>query len=761
MKKLNILIAGLIALIACTANKDSKSSIEDIPSETYQWKSVRITGGGFVDGIIMHPKAKDVRYCRTDMGGAYRWDNNIKEWVSMLDWINYEDNNLVGVESIAVDPNDPATVYVACGTYTRSPNGAIMTSHDGGRTFSRVDMPFTMGGNENGRGNGERMMVDPRNSDIIYLGTRLDGLWRSVDKANSWEKVRSFPDISEPMNMAAGPRSYFNRGCGIIFVVFDHNTATDKGCSTIYAGVSLMNRDNIFVSRDYGQTWQAVPGQPQAYRPTHGVLADNGILYVTYGTNPGPMQMEDGAVWSFNTQTSAWQEISPVKTDPENGVKFGYAAVSVDQQNPQHIIVSTFNRIVPDKYAEDDIFRSTDGGATWKPIFAGNTIMDYSLAPYTEFTPLHWMFDIEIDPFDSNHAMFTTGYGGWETFNLADLDNDQPVKWQIMSTGIEETVPLELYSPKEGAHLISAIGDYGGFTHFDLDKPSPSGSHAKPWYANTNGIAGAENQPNIVVRVGTVSAHHPEGKALSYSDDQGVTWSEPATMPHDRAANGHIAVGADGKNWIWTPGRMPVFHTSDKGATWEESQGIAENTRVIADRVNPMRFYGFNISTGVFYESTDGGLTFTNDTILPRAQSQFQFPGQQRQPENRGDTRGGQDRIYATPGIERDIWIAAYDGLYHLSADNYPQKMDKVRRLLGFGFGKEKPGSTYPALYMIGTVNGVHGFFRSDDMAKSWIRINDDNHQYGLVLHIMGDPKKYGRVYVGSHGRGILYADPY
>ena len=188
MKAISMTITGLLILLSMGSQGIIAQSFRpSVPVEHYRWKSVQIVGGGFVDGIVFHPKEKDVRYCRTDMGGAYRWDKDTQQWVSMLDWITYDDNNLVGVESIAVDPNDPQTVYLSCGTYTRSTNGAVLCSNDGGRTFTRTDMPFTMGGNENGRGNGERMMVDPLNSDIIYLGTRLDGLWRSADRGKSWQ----------------------------------------------------------------------------------------------------------------------------------------------------------------------------------------------------------------------------------------------------------------------------------------------------------------------------------------------------------------------------------------------------------------------------------------------------------------------------------------------------------------------------------------------------------------------------------------------
>ncbi len=83
--------------------------------------------------------------------------------------------------------------------------------------------------------------------------------------------------------------------------------------------------------------------------------------------------------------------------------------------------------------------------------------------------------------------------------------------------------------------------------------------------------------------------------------------------------------------------------------------------------------------------------------------------------------------------------------------------MDEIH---AFGFGKAAPGKTYPALYLVGTVNGQPGIFRSIDQAHTWVRINDDSHQWGLVLQIAGDPRVFGRAYVGTHGRGIFYGDP-
>ncbi len=777
-----ILGLTLLAAAGCSANHANEAVQAQPPAAPpppYVWKSVQMVGGGFVDGIVFHPTEKGLRYARTDIGGAYRWDDQQKQWMPILDWLPYKDTNLMGCESIAVDPADPNRVYLACGMYTNptTPNAAILRSDDRGKTFQRTDMPFKMGGNEDGRGNGERLQVDPNDGNVIYFGSRHDGLWRSIDRAVTWTRVDSFPDVKEaPATQPSQRRRRFGfdftpRTSGVVFEIFDLRTGTaGKPTSTIYAGVSLMGRDNFYRSTDAGATWAAVPGEPTNYRPSHGVLASNGTIYLSYGTAPGPLPMTTGAIWKFDTNSGNWTDITPEvpkpSTRPANGRGrngsggFGYGAVAVDAQNPDAIIASTFGH--PDG---EELFRSTDAGKTWRPIFhKGGGVYDYSKAPYVEHTPIHWLLDIEIDPCDPNHAMFTTGYGGWETFDLTEADAGKPTHWSVMSKGIEETVALQIVSPPSGVHLISAIGDYGGFVHWDLDQPNPDGNFDHPNYGNTSGVTFAQNNPDIVVRVGSLAGNQRgKGTSIAYSLDGGKSWQSTASMPSATSAQGSISVSADGNRWIWTPQRSSPYLTEDRGATWTKIAGLSENTRVVADPNIPEKFYAMALFDGRLFISNDGGETFeSKPLVLPGGlpgRGELDANGNNR--GDRGDDRGGQDRLYATPDTEGDLWIAAFDGLYHsMDTGQTFVKLDGVQQIHGFGFGKAAPGANALALYLMGIVNGKDGIYRSDDFGKTWMRINDDQHQFGLLLQITGDPRIYGRVYVGTHGRGVFYGDP-
>jgi photosystem II stability/assembly factor-like uncharacterized protein len=714
--------------------------------EPYIWRSVVIGGGGFVTAIIPHPAQKGLLYARTDVGGAYRWDDSAKCWVPITDWIGMADGNLTGIESLAIDLSDSNRVYLAAGIYSnpQSSNGAILCSADQGRTWQRTDMPFKMGGNEIGRCNGERLAIDPNDGKILFFGSRRDGLWKSNDRGATWNQMKSFPTAGTPMPVPTNtfPQSSSNRfrfppqQVGIVFVQFDPRSSS-RGNPTpvIYVGVSVLET-NLFCTIDGGITWQAVPGQPVGMRPNHAVLASGGMMYLSYGKEPGPNTMTDGAVWKFNTKSGEWTDITPVQPSTSDQ-PFGYGSVAVDAAHPDTIVVTTFCHWKP----HDEIFRSTNGGVSWFPLLE-KAKFDHSFAPYTKTIKPHWMGDIQIDPFDSKHVLFTTGYGIWSCTNLANADSRKSTRWLFTDNGLEETVPLDLISPPEGAHLLSVLGDIDGFKHDDLNiSPRKGAFKAPPHYVNTESIAFAAKKPNLIVRAGTLRTRTNETHG-AYSSNGGKTWKSFKTEPPDGAGAGTITVSANGKTIVWTPRRGTPHFSHNKGASWKACGDLDHGLRVVADSVNPEEFYTLDLHTGKFYVSTNGAATFTVvQTNLP--------------------VTGGSGIVCAAPDREGDVWICfRKEGLHHsMNAGMTFDKLNSVQEAYSLGFGRAADGKNYPALYLAGKVNEVQALFRSDDAGATWARINDDQHQFGWISHVTGDPRIYGRVYFATGGRGIIYGD--
>jgi hypothetical protein len=269
--------------------------------------------------------------------------------------------------------------------------------------------------------------------------------------------------------------------------------------------------------------------------------------------------------------------------------------------------------------------------------------------------------------------------------------------------------------------------------------------YQNPNWGTSTSIDYAENAPNDIVRAGNGSGV----SSAAFSTDDGSTWTAAASEPAGVTGGGTIAVAADGSTAVWSPSGAAVSYSTDSGSTWTASAGIPAGAQVRSDRVNPGKFYGFSYATGTFYTSTDGGRTFT-------ASAATNLPG--------GNT--GSAYFHAVPGTEGDIWLAggftsgAY-GLWH-STDSGATwtKLSNVAQADNIGFGAPAPGKKTEALYTIARINGVRGIFRSDDYGRHWVRINDDQHQYGNIgAAITGDPRVYGRVYIGTNGRGIVYGD--
>jgi photosystem II stability/assembly factor-like uncharacterized protein len=719
------------------------------PTEPYAWSNVVIGGGGFVTGIITHPRQKGLMYARTDVGGAYRWDASAQRWIPLTDGIG--DVDFTGIESLAVDPSDPGRVYLAAGIYSRG-KAAILRSADQGRTWLRTDVPFKMGGNEAGRFNGERLAVDPNDGDILFFGSRRDGLWKSADRGAVWQKVEGFPDFGfreAALANAADSRSGLGlnqQPVGIVCVLFDPaGSRPGQPTPTLYAAVST-TETNLYRSTDGGVTWLAVADQPVGLRPNHLVRATDGTLYLSYGKEPGPNTMTDGAVWKFNPEKGAWKDITPLKPAQADQT-FGYGAVAVDAQHPSTIVAATFAHWKPC----DEIFRSTNGGASWTPLLP-QAVWDHAAAPYTQNLNPHWMGDLEINPFNSDQVLFVTGYGIWSCSNLTAADADRPTRWTFLDNGLEETVPLALLSPPEGAHLLSGVGDIDGFRHDDLNVSPIRGSFDGPRYSNTEDMALAGKNPQVIVRTGTSRSG---AVRAAISADGGKTWNALGREPTNSAGAGTIAVSADGRIIVWTPRRGAPSYSNDRGNQWSACAGISPHARVVADAVNPARFYTFDLLDGRLLASTNGAASFA---ATPAA-----FPKAEGSAGRSGFSGAGNAALFPTPGIEGDLWLAFNNanGLYHSTNGGASfARSDRVQEAYSLGFGKAAPGRDFPALYLAGKIEQIPGLFRSDDAGTNWVRINDDQHQFGWIGHVTGDPRIYGRVYFATGGRGIIYGDP-
>ena len=168
--------------------------------QLFQWKNVNIQGMGYVTGLVVQPMAPFDVYIRTDVGGAYRFDRPSSSWIPLLDGLSTQAG--IGTESVAIDPGNPWRAYVAIPRtnsivkneyqYTAE----VMVSEDRGLTWrgtGLVQYGLYIGANDDYRvESGERLAVDPNNSNVVYFASRRNGLWKGTRQANAqytWAQV--------------------------------------------------------------------------------------------------------------------------------------------------------------------------------------------------------------------------------------------------------------------------------------------------------------------------------------------------------------------------------------------------------------------------------------------------------------------------------------------------------------------------------------------------------------------------------------------
>ena len=323
--------------------------------------------------------------------------------------------------------------------------GAVFYSTNAGATWSQTNLSFYVGGNSNGRGDGEQLAVDPNDSNIVFLGSNNAGLWESTNAGHSFTRIST--SVFSPTSTT--------------FVLFNSASATPGNPSqTIYVGIdSTSSGTNLYMTSNGGTSWSQLTGTgslPTKFLPGHAVLS-GGDLYLGYANAEAPNgNITNGGVYRLIPGTTAtngvWANISPKAT----GGSFGYDGVTADPENPNTIVVTSF-----DYYSgPDQIWRTVNANMatpSWTELYdyataqnsgynGYDTTRNTSNAPWTAAFGdgiSNWAAAVAINPFNSNQLMYGTGQGIWATNNASNGGANTQLtagnSWYFPDTGIEFT----------------------------------------------------------------------------------------------------------------------------------------------------------------------------------------------------------------------------------------------------------------------------------------------------------------------------------
>ncbi|MCM1154523.1 MAG: endoglucanase [Roseburia sp.] len=490
-------------------------------------------------------------------------------------------------------------------------------------------------------------------------------------------------------------------------------------------------------------------------------------------------------------------------------LEYGFGGIAAAASRPGLLICSTIC-----KDDGDCIFRSFDHGEHWEVILYDLEVgrmafrTSYMKPCYNGgHSLIHWLTDLKINPFEENEAWFNTGTGVFRTKNLTETE----VVFSDHCDGLEETVHLNLYSPPKGdVQLIDILGDLGGFAFSDLDKPCD------------NSFADAEGNRYITCINADYSDKNPDfvavtprgnwtGKTrggLIVSKDQcrtftrlpmpfGITEKLDVALHNMETPNvnsGWVAVSPDCQNLVWSVAEgisLPVdmvIASQDGGASFTQAKvydlsGEIVNSggmKVFSDRVESSIFYGFG-ERSQFYVSRDGGRTFRQKTLRVSGvqmgiqngiqngagdncpdfpQVEFSLIDCANKTEVRGES-GRQGVFYMALGTH-GLWKLYYDMIKDDTSVTKLSKKDDVFYRLGLGV--LCPNGDYyheaKAIYTSAVIDGEYGFYRSTDDGASFTRLNTEKQMYGEINSIEGDSRVYGRFYLATGSRGVLYGQP-
>jgi photosystem II stability/assembly factor-like uncharacterized protein len=571
--------------------------------------------------------------------------------------------------------------------------------------------------------------ADPFDSSTLYAGTYFGGLYRSVDRGQTWVHI-------------PGPFSSYS----IFSLIVDSRQRGRIFVGTFQAGV--------FVSNDAGRTWKAInnglgnlnvqqitldPADPQ-----HLMITTNSGIFYTRDAGQNWLPQSDGDKVQFPRCTTF---------DPRNA-RISYAGTS-----------------------GSGIYRSEDGGKTWTSFSTGlinPVVVDmkssttsgivyaavsngvYRLSPgatrwvnISENLPADLSgAQIVIDSSITSEPMiyFSTDKG---VYSRREGDSEQG--WTLWTPQ-----PARLVLFRDGYSLLAR---FGGGLRASVD-------NGRSFFPRENGI-----QNLFVGALGSIARNG--GSRTLAGGDSGVFFS------------------SDDRNWTKSPNftegvfrflvdpnnNSTVFAGTERAGVWKSVDG-GENWQSSAEGIVPPGFFGlaYSAEAGVLYAATTSGLYISRnggerwgqDQVLGTLGTAFSV-ATDRVEKNRvlmGSDGGkvfqslDQGRTFTLisaglpPEIIRSIKIIAFGATYAVTSGGSlyiynhetfrwsPLWIDAVKGALAMTADPRKPWVLYLA-----TQDGI---YKSETSGFTWTKSNDGIESPPQVYTVTVDESKEGVLYAGG-----------
>ena len=329
-----------------------------------EWQSL---GPGNIGGrtrtLVIREDDPRTMYLGGVSGGVWKTTDGGEWWEPVSD-----DLANIAVNSMAMDPTDPETLYVGTGegyfreevrgTWLPLQGEGIFKTTDGGGTWTQLQATATddfLWVND--------LVISPHDSRRVYAATRT-GVWRSEDGGETWLRIHEAT--------AKG-------GC------LDLALRTDRAGDALFASCGTLDRATVYRSPDAAAgepAWEAVLSESGMGRTTLAIApSDQDVVYALAAADGGSFDMGLHAVFRSKDGGSAGSWEARVRhTDPNklntllltNPVAASYVDCGWSDSDAWVHMGWYCNTIAVDPLNPDrvwaagvDLFRSDDGGANW------------------------------------------------------------------------------------------------------------------------------------------------------------------------------------------------------------------------------------------------------------------------------------------------------------------------------------------------------------------------------------------------------------